>query len=40
MLYITIEEYNKKISADGACYGDLLEFQNIDFEIIEEKAGL
>lgn len=39
MLYITLDEYNRIISDDGACYGDLLDYQNIEYEVIARNEG-
>lgn len=35
MIYITKAEYFEPVSNDGACYGDLLDFQGVEYEVIE-----
>jgi len=35
MLYITKQEYNDIISDDGCCYGDYLDYNNIEYEVID-----
>ena len=36
MLYLTLTQYNEIISDDGACYGDLLDYQCIDYKVIDD----
>lgn len=35
MLQITSKEYNEIIGEYGCCYGDLLDYQGIEYEVVD-----